>query len=129
MKTIHNILYLFIAVLVASCSESDLVAQRVYDYPERVNSEVIKKLNSEYNQDIEILTMDVFHPAITQLEPTYKEFIDSNEYLIFIQARNNSKIAFCYIKMDKYYNIYIFRKERSWPSKVPEERQKVNRSS
>lgn len=129
MKIIRNILCLFLAVLVTSCSESDLVAQRVYDYPERVNSEVIKKLNSEYDQNVEILTLDVFHPAVTQLEPTYKEFIDSNEYCIFLKARNDSIIEFCFIKMDQYYNIYIFRKERSWPSKVPEERHKVNRSS
>lgn len=126
MKTIVYILLLFMATLISGCSKSDLIAKRVHHYPEKVTTSVKEELNFQYGQDIEVLTMDVFYPAITQIEPKYREYIDSNEYRIFLQTRNDSLIDFCCIHMDKYYNVYMFRKERSWPSGVPEKRSKIN---
>ena len=118
-----------VAVVIAGCSKSDLIAKRVDNYPERIDCIVIEELHTQYNENIEILTMDVFHPAITQLEPKWKEFIDSNSYHIYIQARNDSIIEFCSINMNKYYKIYDFRKEKAWPVNVPEKRHRVRQSN
>ncbi len=129
MKTTITILCISVAVVFIGCSKSDLIAKRVDTCPQQVKSVVLEELNSQYNQDIEVLTMDVFHPVITQIEPKRREYIDSSEYRVFLQVKNDSLIEFCSIHMNKYYNVYLFLKERSWPTGVPEKRKRMHPSS
>ncbi len=125
MKTTVTIVILTITILIGGCADSDFVATRVSDYPEQLRSNVIEELNTQYNNDIEVLTMDVFHQAITQIEPTRKKYIDSTQYSIFVQLRSASAIEFCAIQMDSRFKIFEFRKEKSWPVDVPEKRQRI----
>ncbi|MCR9172900.1 MAG: hypothetical protein NXI10_10425 [bacterium] len=125
MKTTVTILILTITILIGGCADSDFVATRVNDYPEQLKSNVIEELHAQYNNDITVLTMDVFHPVITQLEPTRKKYIDSAQYSIFVQLKNASKTEFCAIQMDSRFKIFEFRKEKSWPVDVPEKRQRM----
>ena len=130
MKRIQNIWFLLsilILTTLSSCVDSgdvkeEFVDQRVDNYPRRIESLVCDELELKFQEQVKILTIDVFHPLVHQIEPTERSFIDKKEYRVFVKVKMDGKKAFFCLSISSKFNILEIREEKSWPRGIPESR-------
>lgn len=91
--------------------KTSLKHERVTEYPARIDSLISLELDSMIRTSYEIKSIKVFHPAIVQTEPSYKEFVDQDQFDAYVSiSSKSSKLETYCLKFDKYFNCFSITK-------------------
>ena len=122
---------LLLIISFLGCIDTDsenerLVSQRVQNFPAGVEHIILEDIQLKRMEDsIDLKTLDVFHPAINEIEPDQASYVDTTMYNVFVGIEIEGKEYYYFYNLTKRLKIITSRMEKSWPVGVQESRRLV----